>query len=132
MNFPDAVCIPIYDETQCALFWVFQQIAQATWADGYRLAITWFVNANPLSKPPDDGLNTILQAREPMFAFSNELGAIDYDPNPTPTDPGISGRGDSFSLFGAFRKGTVPEPGSLLLLGSALAGMMYRGRRRRR
>jgi hypothetical protein len=130
---PGPQCLPTYDTSRCGLFRVREQYGKAIWLDGYRLTITWFANANPLSQPPDDGLNTILQAHEPITQFDTELADIEYDPNPTPTDPGISGRGDSFSLFGAFRKqpATVPEPNTVVLLGTALAATRYRARKRR-
>ena len=126
-NFPTAVCIPTFDAGQCGLFRVFEVGGTASWVNGYVLTITWFTNSDPLSNPTS-GRNTILQAHGSSSVFGNELANIIFDPNPTPTDPGISGRGDDFSTFGAFN---VPEPGSLALLGMGVAGLLHRVRRRK-
>ena len=125
-NFPNAVCIPTFDAGRCGLFRV-EVSGTASWVDGYVLSITWFTNSDPLSNPTS-GRNTILQAHGSSSVFGNELANIIFDPNPTPTDPGISGRGDDFSTFGAFN---VPEPGSLALLGMGIAGVLHRVRRRK-
>jgi hypothetical protein len=131
-NFPSAVCIPTYDGTQCGLFDVrnFDPPGTVDWLDGFLMTITWRTTT-PASAPPDDGKNTILRAPN-FLVFTDALADIEYDPSPSPTDPGISGRGDGFSRFGAFRDETIPEPGSLLLLGAGVAGVIYRARRRKR
>jgi hypothetical protein len=130
--FPGFTCIPTFDEGQCGLFDVFGGEA-AEWADGYVVTITWFTNPDPLSQPPDDGRNVILHAPDASggIVFTEVLEDIAYDPEPSPTDPGISGRGDSFSRFGAFRQTSVPEPSSLLLLGVGALGAFARRRWRR-
>jgi hypothetical protein len=134
VNFPQAVCIPTYDATQCGLFDVFGG-QNASWQNSaYDVTISWFTNANPLSQPPNDGFNTILQAKDNNggFVFGNTLQNIAYDPAPTPTDPAIGGRGDSFSRFGAFRIVSVPEPGTLLLVAIGIAGGLSRSRWKKR
>lgn len=130
--FPEYTCIPTFDAGQCGLFDVSGGAA-AEWADGYLVTITWFVNTDPLSQPPDDGRNVILHALDASGGndFTEVLADIAYDPEPSPTDPGISGRGDSFSRFGAFRQTSVPEPSSLLLLGIGALGAFARRRRAR-
>jgi len=130
-SFPDAVCLPTFDAGECGLFDVFVVGEDtATWdPDGYYVTITWFVNSDPLSQPPDDGNNYILQAKDEFGGtiFTNQLTDTDYDPQPTPEDPALGGRGSTFSRFGAFR--TVPEPATLLLLGTGLATALYRRRK---
>jgi hypothetical protein len=130
VNFPNATCIPTFDAGLCGLFDVFVVSGTATWdSDGFYATITWFVNSDPLSQPPDDGNNYILQAKDAAEGlFTNQLLDTIYDPAPTPDDPALGGRGDSFSRFGAFR--TVPEPATLLLLGTGIATALYRRRRK--
>lgn len=136
VNFPNAVCIPTFDEDECGLFDVFATFAEGqdpAWeSPGYLLQITWFENSNPLSSPPEDGNNTILKA--PDFSiFTEELEDILYLQEPVPDDGTISGRGDGFSTHGAFRfTEPVPEPASLILVGTGLGGLLIRSRWRRR
>jgi hypothetical protein len=132
VNFPNATCIPTFDAGVCGVFDVFVESGEATWdQDGYYATITWFSNVDPLSAPPNDGNNHILQAKNASGGtiYTNQLIDTLYDPNPSPTDPALGGRGDSFSQFGAFR--TTPEPSTLLLLGTGIVTAMYRRRKRR-
>ena len=128
-GFGSAVCVPTFDGAQCGLFAVRNFSGTVDWLDGYLMTITWRTTS-PASQPPDDGNNTILRAPD-FVTFTQALTSIDYDPSPTPTDPGISGRGDDFSTFGVFRI-AAPEPGSILLVGTGIAGMLYRRQRRKR
>jgi PEP-CTERM motif-containing protein len=126
-SFPNAVCVPTRDPGLCGLFTVSGN-------DGfvggiYDLSISWFGNADPLSVPQDA---FVLQARNSGGGvFTNTLFNPFYDPQPVPNDPVVGGRGDAFSTFGVFTDSTVPEPASLLLLGSGLGALLYkRGRRK--
>ena len=46
-------------------------------------------------------------------------------------DPAVGGRDDMFTTFGLGDDSQVPEPASLLLLGSGISGLLYRHRRRK-
>jgi hypothetical protein len=126
-SFPDAVCVPTRDPGLCGLF----RVNGDDGFDGglYDLTIAWFGNADPLSVPPTA---FVLQAKNSGGGvFTNQLTDGFYDPLVTPDDPAVGGKGDSFSNFGAFTT-PVPEPASLLLLGSGLGAMLYKRSRRRR
>lgn len=127
--FPGAQCIPIFDANNCAYFNVQILSGTPSWVDGlYTMVLTWFSNADPVSQPPDNGTNRILKAEQGV-AFTKSLVDSEYHPAPTPTDPALGGRGDTFSLF--LPTTNVPEPATLMLFGTAFAAALIRRRRRR-
>ena len=137
-NIPGAGCIPFLDESEtdndtCVIFDVTATPA-ATWIGDYYIEMRWFAppgepGSSPL-KPPDDGRNHIYRSDD-GFNFIEQLGESEYDPEleADPEDPALGGRGDSFSSFIAGRE-SVPEPATLLLLGTGVAATLYRRRRR--
>jgi len=126
--FGNSVCVPTRNPGSCGIFDVFG-------SDGfvsglYDLEIAWFSNSDPLSQPQNA---YILQSKNGFHPiWTNQLTAGFYFPNPTPTDPVVGGKGDSFSTFGVFTDNPIPEPTSLLLLGTGLGAAWYKRARRKR
>ena len=127
--FPGTQCIPIFNEDNCAYFSVEVLSGSPSWADGYyTMLINWFTNPDPVSQPPITATNRILKA-EVGTTFTQSLIDSTYDPAPTPTDPALGGRGDTFSNF--VPTTSAPEPTTMMLLGTALGAALIRRRRNR-
>jgi hypothetical protein len=141
--FPNSTCIPLLDDqdNNCVIFNVSSIYpTEADWEDTYYVEIRWFADplvdpGDALNKPPDDGRNHIFRSPSGSNTFTDVLVTELYAPEvlADPADPALGGRGDAFSSFIAGRADVAqaPEPATMLLLGTGLAAVGYRRRRRR-
>ena len=132
-SFPNRLCLGYADNGDCLEYTVAP--TPLTGATGpIQITISWLKNTNPTTASP-----LIIQA-EGTAAFSSQLLNQTYFPcggsfTTCPTDfddPSDTGTTDNFSRFvESFTPSTVPEPATLVLLGSGLVGAVSRSRRRR-
>ena len=106
-----------------------------TWTGFYDVNIFWNFNTNPNFPNGPGNLIRILHNRGdvPGDGFDTDITVIGSYVgefrNALDDDPGIGGRDDNFqSLLVAQAPAAVPEPGTLLLLGSGVAWLVKRRR----
>ncbi len=137
-NFQDYVCVPIAGADNCVQFRFSGDTSPSdtTWQGFFQVYIHWnfLTPFDAESENPQDRirmLHAIGVQGDDVFdsdiSFDNGGNYGPYNP-----DPGVGGRDDMFSLMAAFQApdATVPEPASLILLGTGVSTLLYRRRRR--
>lgn len=126
-------CIPIADGTDtCVEFDVTAPPpGDDTWTnpdsmDGYIMAIAWDADTH---MPGDELVARIFHNMGATSgdAYDELLTHISYSSDSI--DPLLVGGGNNFQTFNASR---IPEPATLLLVGTGLGGLLYRRRKKRR
>jgi hypothetical protein len=141
-GFPGYTCVPIADNsTNCVDFHVTAPApGPSTWEGFYDVFIFWFDNTeggfpNDPVDPNDLGRIRVL----------HNLGSVDgnafdtditipgsyipfYECGECVPDPGIGGRDNSFQSFTVAQAPTIPEPGTLFLIGGGTAILIVKGR----
>jgi len=148
--FSTSVCLPIFGPS-CVEFhidapapgpntWTSSGPRGANATLGFNLRIFWFQNTD---QPGDANAVRVLHDTgntDPQYDIDITVPGS-YEPPPPPCsdicigsvdDPGIGSRDNNFQNFVVVRSPTaVPEPATLLLLGSGVSVLAYRKRRQR-
>lgn len=147
-NFPGYLCVDLLDPSTgapCVDFGIFAPDPGPNSWQGYRVKIAWDFDSNPLFPNNPGNRITILHD----FGPRQRPGDIDdiFDEDmclnplntactyfPGPGDPSISSGDTDFQhMLVALRPtDVVPEPATLILLGSGISGFLYRRCRRSR
>jgi hypothetical protein len=122
-TFPNHICVPIAGFDDCVEF----EVTAPTGLGFYNVFIHWDADTN--GSFPNDPFNRIRM----LHAIGDDTYDTDitvlgtYDP-----DPGIGGRDNNFQRLLVTQTPPIPEPGTMLLIGSGLASLLYHRRRRSR
>lgn len=136
--FPGYVCVPFANGgTNCVDFEVAAPApSTTTWTGFFDITVRWLLDTNTLySNGPGDRIRILHnKGSVPGDGFDTDITEIgSYDPGCALCDPAIGGRDDNFQSFTVVQQplaSNVPEPGTMILLGSGLVGL-FRQRRRR-
>jgi hypothetical protein len=124
-----SVCVPIAGLGQCVDFNATTTAVKPTDFDFYDVTVLWSFPTDP-NFPNTGGHLVQLLESHAGGPFVNITIPGSYSAGASPLgDPGISGQSDTFSDYTVVDT-TVPEPATVTLLGSGLAGLLMRYRRR--
>lgn len=128
----DSVCVPIAGPGQCVDFTATTTAVAPTDFDSYTVSIDWVFDTDPNFPNTGDHQVQLLESHAggPFLNITIPGSYFSGCPVEFCSDPGISGQSDSFSDYTVV-DATVPEPATFALLGSGLAGLLMRYRRRR-
>jgi hypothetical protein len=137
---PGYTCVPVNGGTNCILFTINNIVGQTpgvTFTGSYTIEIQWNHDTNslyPNAPVAGSGLGAIRILHYDANGVSDitDPGSYCAGGAACSFDPGIAGRDDGFSQFIVTRFDPVPEPGSLVLLGTGILGVAYGLRRQRR
>jgi hypothetical protein len=134
------VCVPIAG-LSCVEFEVSAPgPGNTTWSGFYDIFITWFADTDPLfpNTPVDQsGLGRIRILHNLGSTTSNAFETDITIPGSyclqclPPGDAGIGGTDNNFQSFIVAQAPAIPEPATILLLGSGVGALWYRRRRGR-
>jgi len=148
-NFPGSQCVTFAtDGTQCVDFQIkgedastpFPTTDPTKWIGSFDITISWFLDTNgqfpngPSNRirilhnrgdSEGDGFDTDVTVNGSYFPGCGQDCFLASD------DPAIGGRDDNFQSFAAVQApDPIPEPATMLLLGSGLIGLVQQRRRR--
>ena len=133
-NFPGQTCVSIHEFTDCVDFHVTAPGPSAsTWTGFYNMFIYWDADTNALFPNGNQRIRMLHNlGSTPGNAFDTDItiNGSYFPGSPSVIDPGIGGRDNNFQSFIVTH--AVPEPATLLLVGSGLGALLYNRRRRRR